>query len=34
MLPLAKYAGTYTHAGHKDITVDLDSEGILRAGRT
>ncbi|KAJ5127047.1 beta-lactamase/transpeptidase-like protein [Penicillium atrosanguineum] len=33
MLPLDEYAGTYTHAGYKDVTVYLDSEGVLRADR-
>ncbi|KAJ5753288.1 beta-lactamase/transpeptidase-like protein [Penicillium odoratum] len=33
MLPLDEYAGTYTRAGYKDVTVYLDSEGVLRADR-
>lgn len=33
IVPLDEYAGAYTHAGHKDVTVYLDSEGILRADR-
>ncbi|KAJ5713213.1 beta-lactamase/transpeptidase-like protein [Penicillium malachiteum] len=32
-LPLEKYVGTYTHAGYKDITIYLGSEGVLRADR-
>ncbi|KAJ6037036.1 penicillin-binding protein [Penicillium herquei] len=32
-LSLANYAGTYTHAGYKDITIYLDSESVLRADR-
>ncbi|KAJ5907916.1 beta-lactamase/transpeptidase-like protein [Penicillium taxi] len=33
ILALDEYAGVYTHAGYKDITVYLDSEGVLRADR-